>query len=44
MKAEDMDALARSRVEKWGINCEWIMGALAWGRKGRPDRLRNPAL
>ena len=31
MKNEDMDALARSRVEKWGINCEWIMGALAWG-------------
>ena len=34
MKNEDMDALARSRKEKWGINCEWIMGALAWGGRG----------
>jgi hypothetical protein len=42
MKNEDMDALARSRVEKWGINCEWIMGALAWGGRGDLTAFQTP--
>ena len=42
MKAEDMDSLARSRVEKWGINCEWIMGALAWGGRGDLTAFETP--
>ena len=42
MKTEDMDALARSRVEKWGINCEWIMGALAWGGRGDLTAFETP--
>ncbi len=42
MKNEDMDALARSRKEKWGINCEWIMGALAWGGRGDLTAFETP--
>jgi hypothetical protein len=42
MKNEDMDALARSRVEKWGIDCERIMGALAWGGRGDLTAFETP--
>jgi hypothetical protein len=42
LKQVDLEQLARSRKEVWGINCEWLLGSFGWEGKGHLTSFQTP--
>jgi hypothetical protein len=42
VKQMDLEAVARSRKEVWGINCEWLLGSFGWEGKGHLTSFKTP--
>ncbi len=38
----DLEQLAHSRKEDWGINCEWLLGSFGWEGKGNLTSFQTP--
>ncbi|MFA6244163.1 MAG: hypothetical protein WC655_24690, partial [Candidatus Hydrogenedentales bacterium] len=42
LKDADLDAMARSRRDDWGVNCEWIEGSFGWEGRGYLTSFKSP--